>query len=82
MPGANMNLLRPETVESLMMLYRRTGDPKYREWGWRIFEAFEKHCRTPVGYAGLRDVRQNPPVQVNPRLPAQTPAEPSYLDRI
>jgi mannosyl-oligosaccharide alpha-1,2-mannosidase len=31
-------LLRPETVESLMYLYRATKDPKYRDWGWAIFE--------------------------------------------
>jgi mannosyl-oligosaccharide alpha-1,2-mannosidase len=31
-------LLRPETVESLMYLYRATKNPKYREWGWEIFE--------------------------------------------
>ncbi|KAE8655328.1 Mannosyl-oligosaccharide 1,2-alpha-mannosidase MNS3 [Hibiscus syriacus] len=36
------NLLRPETVESLFVLYRITQDQKYREWGWQIFEAFEK----------------------------------------
>ena len=43
--GAEHNLLRPETVEALFLLWRTTGDPKYRDWGWEIFEAFEKHCR-------------------------------------
>lgn len=43
--GAEHNLLRPETVEALFVLWRTTGDTKYREWGWEIFEAFEKHCR-------------------------------------
>ena len=43
--GAEHNLLRPETVEALFVLWRTTGDAKYREWGWEIFEAFEKHCR-------------------------------------
>ena len=28
------NLLRPETVESLFIIYQITGDKKYREWGW------------------------------------------------
>eukprot|EP01024_Parvocaulis_polyphysoides_P034919 TRINITY_DN3091_c0_g1_i4.p2 TRINITY_DN3091_c0_g1~~TRINITY_DN3091_c0_g1_i4.p2 ORF type:complete len:175 (+),score=10.86 TRINITY_DN3091_c0_g1_i4:196-720(+) len=27
------NLLRPETVESLFIMYRVTNDPIYREWG-------------------------------------------------
>jgi len=49
-------ILRPETVESLFILYRLTGDTKYQEWGWRIFEAIEKNCRTEHGYSGLRDV--------------------------
>lgn len=26
------NILRPETVESLFIAYRITGDPIYREW--------------------------------------------------
>jgi mannosyl-oligosaccharide alpha-1,2-mannosidase len=51
------NLLRPETVESLFVLYRLTGDRKYVEWGWNIFSAFEKHCRVATGgYAGLDHV--------------------------
>ncbi|CAK9863495.1 unnamed protein product [Sphagnum jensenii] len=50
------NLLRPETVESLMYLWRKTGDPKYRDWGWNIFQAFELQSRTPFGYVGLKDV--------------------------
>ncbi|CAI9264016.1 unnamed protein product [Lactuca saligna] len=39
------NLLRPKTVESLFVLYRITKDSKYREWGWSIFEAFEKYTK-------------------------------------
>ncbi|KAF2077590.1 hypothetical protein CYY_001131 [Polysphondylium violaceum] len=49
-------ILRPETVESLFILYRLTGDTKYQEWAWRIFEAIEKNCKTENGYSGLRDV--------------------------
>ena len=30
------SILRPETVESLFYMYRFTGDPKYRDWGWVI----------------------------------------------
>ena len=43
--GAPHNLLRPETVEALFVLWRTTGDKKYRQWGWEIFQAFEKNCR-------------------------------------
>ena len=37
-----------ETVESLFVLWRITGDTKYQEWGWKIFQAIEKVCRTEV----------------------------------
>ncbi|KAJ1687591.1 hypothetical protein LUZ63_018981 [Rhynchospora breviuscula] len=56
------NLLRPETVESLMYLHRITEDPKYREWGWQIFEAFEKYTKVESGgYTSLDDVTSVPP---------------------
>lgn len=109
------NLLRPETVESLFVLFRITEDPKYvflfsffsciafshiihicclsltytlrhmgrwvppkfmllfindqidvfcryREWGWQIFEAFEKFTRVDTGgYSSLDDVTSIPP---------------------
>jgi len=55
--GAAHNLLRPETVESLFYMWRFTHDPKYREWGWKIFTAFERHTRIPTGgYSGIKDV--------------------------
>ncbi|XP_065877095.1 mannosyl-oligosaccharide 1,2-alpha-mannosidase MNS3 [Euphorbia lathyris] len=56
------NLLRPETVESLFVLYRITEDQKYREWGWQIFEAFEKYTKVDSGgYTSLEDVTTVPP---------------------
>ncbi|KAJ8762015.1 hypothetical protein K2173_006617 [Erythroxylum novogranatense] len=56
------NLLRPETVESLFVLYRITEDSKYREWGWQIFEAFEKYTKVDSGgYSSLHDVTVLPP---------------------
>lgn len=51
------NILRPETVESLFLAYRITGEQRYRDQGWRIFQAFQKHCRVRGGgYAGIADV--------------------------
>lgn len=48
---------RPETVESLFYLYRLTKDQRYRDWGWNIFQAFEKHAKVKkAGYACLRNV--------------------------
>ena len=57
-PGGNARhyLLRPETVESLFVLYRTTGDPVYQDWGWEIWQAIERHCRVKHGYSGIRDV--------------------------
>ncbi|KAJ2699506.1 hypothetical protein FB645_005298 [Coemansia sp. IMI 203386] len=49
-------LLRPETLESLFVLYRVTGDPKYQEWGWEIFTAIEKYTKTDVAYAAYVNV--------------------------
>ncbi|KAL4164407.1 hypothetical protein KRP22_004273 [Phytophthora ramorum] len=43
------NILRPETVESLMILHRVTGDDIYREHGRVIMEAFEKHSKVSQG---------------------------------
>jgi mannosyl-oligosaccharide alpha-1,2-mannosidase len=54
--GTSWNILRPETVESLFYLWRLTGNKTYQEWGWNIFQAFEKNSRTESGYVGLKDV--------------------------
>ncbi|KAF7846428.1 hypothetical protein BT93_L4385 [Corymbia citriodora subsp. variegata] len=50
------NLMRPETVESLFYLWRFTGNTMYQDWGWDIFQAFEKNSRLETGYVGLTDV--------------------------
>ena len=56
------SLLRPETIESLYMLHRVTGDPVYQEWGWRLFRAFELTCRVSTGgYSGVHDVDADDP---------------------
>ncbi|KAJ1816000.1 hypothetical protein LPJ75_002170 [Coemansia sp. RSA 2598] len=49
-------VLRPETVETLFVLYRITRDPKYQEWGWEIFTAIEKYTKTSVAYAAYVNV--------------------------
>lgn len=56
-PGAKHNLLRPETIESLFIMWRTTHDEVYRDHAWNIFQSFVKHCRLPDrGYVGLKDV--------------------------
>ncbi|XP_054995043.1 mannosyl-oligosaccharide 1,2-alpha-mannosidase IC isoform X2 [Sorex araneus] len=54
-------ILRPEVVESYMYLWRQTHDPIYREWGWEVVMALEKHCRTDAGYSGIQDVYSSIP---------------------
>ncbi|KAJ1732816.1 hypothetical protein LPJ61_001875 [Coemansia biformis] len=49
-------ILRPETVESLMILYRVTGDGTYKDWGWQIFRAIERWTKTPSAYSAYGDV--------------------------
>ena len=44
----------PETIESLFVAYRLTGDDRYREYGWKIFQSIEKYCRLESGgYASI-----------------------------
>jgi hypothetical protein len=31
-------ILRPEAAESLFILHQLTGNPVYREWGWKMFQ--------------------------------------------
>ncbi|EDR15965.1 glycoside hydrolase family 47 protein, partial [Laccaria bicolor S238N-H82] len=54
-------MLRPETIESLFLAYRLTGDPIYQDHAWAIFQSIEKHCRVPTGgYATIINVDENP----------------------
>lgn len=56
-------ILRPETVESLFIAYRLSGDEKYRRYGWKIFQAIETHCKIESGgYASIINVDQVPVV--------------------
>lgn len=57
-------ICRPETVESLFVAYRLTGDVKYRDHGWHIFSAIEKHCKVETGgYASIINVDDDPAVK-------------------
>ena len=56
-PADAHNLLRPETVETLFYLYRITNDNKYRDWGWAIFQNFEKFTKLKEGYTSINNVK-------------------------
>lgn len=58
---ANSMAFSPETVESLFIAYRLTGDQMYRDYGWQIFQAIEKHCKVETGgYVSVLNVDELP----------------------
>lgn len=57
---ASYNIQRPEAVEAFFVLFRVTGDAKYREYGWEVFSAFETFTKVDSGYTGVRDVTKTP----------------------
>ncbi|KAI0754811.1 seven-hairpin glycosidase [Daedaleopsis nitida] len=52
--------LRPETIESIYIMHKVTGDPIWRERGWEIFQALERETRSFAGYTSLSSVMQSP----------------------
>lgn len=55
------NLLRPETIESLWALWRVTGEEEWRDAGWEMWRAWERHARVDSGgYASVDNVTQAP----------------------
>ena len=44
----------PLPSHAFRYMWELTGDPKYREWGWKAFQSFEKHLKVPNGYASLQ----------------------------
>ncbi|KAJ6508768.1 glycoside hydrolase [Mycena sanguinolenta] len=60
-PYDSRYMLRPETIESLFLAFRLTGNEKYRNWAWQIFQAIEQHCRVESGgYATIINVDEVP----------------------
>ncbi|KAI9503663.1 hypothetical protein GGI25_002751 [Coemansia spiralis] len=50
-------LMRPEVIESIFYFYRITGDEKYADWIWEIWQGIKANCAVDGGFAGVRDVR-------------------------
>ncbi|KAJ9055741.1 hypothetical protein DSO57_1000599 [Entomophthora muscae] len=61
---APSNNLRPELLESLFYAYQSTGDSKYPDRAYQIFQSMQRYSRTPTAFAGYRDVN-NPDVSRN-----------------
>jgi len=47
-------------VESFYILWKTTGDVRWRERGWSIFEAIEKETKTRSGFASIDMVDTSP----------------------
>jgi len=57
---------RPETVESLFIAFRLTGDERFRKLGWDIFQAIETHCRVETGgYSSVWNVDAVPVMRLD-----------------
>lgn len=54
-----------KTVESFYYMWRTTGEEKWRERGWKVFEAIEEITKTSSGYASITTVNQIPPIKKN-----------------
>jgi len=53
----SLHLIDFFAIESLFIAYRLTGDNRYREYGWKIFQSTEKYCRLESGgYASILNV--------------------------
>jgi hypothetical protein len=66
--------LRPETLESIFLMWRLTHDTRWRVHGWNILRALQAHSRTPSGFASLRRVGTLPADRKD-SMPSYFPAE-------
>ena len=52
---ATYYILRPEALETMYYLNQITGDPIYREWGWKMWSAIEQSTKTAYGFGHLQN---------------------------
>ena len=45
-----------QAIESWYLLWRATGDSKWRDRGWEMFKSIERHARFEDAYASLSNV--------------------------
>jgi len=60
-PNDEFSLLRPETVESLFVLWRVTHKPVYRNWAWDIYSSIERSAKNKEGYSSMDKVNSARP---------------------
>ena len=73
-----MKLNDKQAIESFYLMWRLTGDVKWRERGWSVFVALERHARVGDAYASIKDVHKTPVTHENdmPRC-VQSPSHPT-----
>ena len=49
-------ILRPESVESVYLMWKFTGLQKYRDYAWEMFKGINRSCRVPGGFAAITGV--------------------------
>ena len=49
----------------MFYLWKVTGDVRWRERAWTIFEAIEKQTKNEAGYASIKSVQESPAVQMD-----------------
>ena len=49
-------ILRPESVESVYIMWKFTGLQKYRDYAWDMFKGINRSCRVPGGFAAITGV--------------------------
>jgi mannosyl-oligosaccharide alpha-1,2-mannosidase len=47
---------RPEAIESIFYAHRITGDPRWADYAWEIFQAINNTARTDVAFATVNNV--------------------------
>lgn len=57
--GLGKYLLRPETIESMYVMYSKTKNPIFREWGWKIWTTIRDKCRGTYGFGDYNGVNGN-----------------------
>jgi endoplasmic reticulum Man9GlcNAc2 1,2-alpha-mannosidase len=49
-------------------MYFLTGDSTYQDWGWKIFQSFEKYTKQADGYSSISDVRSQEHVRPRDKM--------------
>jgi mannosyl-oligosaccharide alpha-1,2-mannosidase len=50
--------LRPEAIESVFYMWRITGDQKWRDAAWRMWEGIVKATETQLAFASIENVAE------------------------